>query len=189
MQEKADDLAVSSQWLWNTSRGQVFLYKVKFFDNVAGNGNINTWAGFPTTVDIWYKPWDDEPSGVGGYVIYAANVGRIGRIVAMPPDASQSTTMHEGSHFLFDLSWNVSPGLGDEYGDPGGAGWQNEACIMNLIWSPVRWCHDDNHIARQEQGDQSCWEQILQDYPTWTYPADWAESDPPAEPEFEFNDS
>lgn len=35
----------------------------------------------------------------------------------------------------------------------------------------------------------SCWEQILLDYPNWTYPERWTEAAPPMEIEFEYNDS
>lgn len=175
-----------SQKLWQVSGGQVYLFKVKFFDQVPGSGNINSPSGLPTGIDIWLKPWSDEPGGVGGYVYYYPGKGRVGRIVVMPENASTGTWLHECSHFVWKLTWNVSPGLGDEYSDPGGSGWQNEACIMNIQFNPLRWCKE-NHISRQTQGNISCWDQILADYPNYSYNGTVSTS-PPASVIYEYYD-
>lgn len=189
MQELEPTLNEISDYYWNVSRGQTYIHAVKFFDNIAGDGNINNPWGLPEGIDVWLKPWNDEPGGVAGYVYYASGVGRVNRIVVMPPYASQGTWLHELGHFFFRLSWSVSPGLGDEYSMAGDPGWSTEACIMNSTFSPLRFCNDDNHINREEMGDQSCWGQILDDYPNWTYPPSWTDSSAPADISFEYTDS
>jgi hypothetical protein len=58
---------------------------------------------------------------------------------------------------------------------------------MNSVFNPLRICKE-NHIPRQVQFT-SGWDQILNDYPNWTYTNSWTESNPPAPVQFEYNDS
>lgn len=174
-----------SQSLWQTTGGQVFIYRVKVFDSVHGSGNYQNPDALPTGIDVWIKPWNDEPSSVGAYV-YSGAVGRVSKIIVVPPVHQLHYWIHESGHFIWNLSWQSFPGLLDEYADEGAPGWQQEDCIMNDGFGTLTFCKE-NHIVRMNQGAVSCWQQILADYPQIKYSGK-ATSAPPAVPIFEFFD-
>lgn len=159
--------------LWQVSEGQVYVTKVKLWDNVGPTKKASDIFNFswlaPGYDVIVFEDTDWDLSGVGGFVIYAPGAGRADRVVALPKSAGALTKEHEYSHFVFKLSWSAGPGLTDEYA----ASPQDSGCIMELTWSPLRWCSggalpSQNHQAQSSQ-PQSCWEQILADYPNWSY--------------------
>ena len=85
-------------------------------------------------------------------------------MIGLPLTAGVNATTHESSHFLWSLSWSAGAGLIDEYASAPA----DSACVMELQWSPMRWCWQDNHLTQTSQ-PTSCWEQILTDYPNFTY--------------------
>ena len=161
MQTWANKLASTSLDLWNISEEQVYLHRVVFTDNVAPGTNASTYYQSGTydmmifTGNTWDLAW-------GGYV--QEYNGRQGHFCAVPESSSWFTNLHEASHMVFWLRWGLGTLLVDEYAD----GTQDDACVMDLGFSSIRWCGADNHV---EQGSQphSCWDQITNDYSNWTY--------------------
>jgi hypothetical protein len=157
-----------SETLWNVSEGQVYVGKVVISDGVAPGltaGDVAYGETHPALASldmmVFVGATWDEP-GAGGYVAF--DVGRTGRLIGLPDDASDLAIVHEASHMVFDLSWSPGPLLWDEYED----GFQDDACIMETTFPPLRWCAADNHVAQSSQ-PTSCWSQILTDYPNFTY--------------------
>jgi hypothetical protein len=189
-----------SELLWTVSEGQVWIRKVRFFDEVApgskasGEGSVRT----PTLdVLLWPRAQWDLPS-IAGYVLFTPGrpgvLARSDRRIQVPEDATERVLLHESSHVVWKLSWSGSglpPGLDDEYKylptDP--------ACIMDLQSDPPRWCSGgslpsgDHRAKSGGQGSQSCWEQILGDYPNFTYQGSNRAASAPAAPEVEYNDT
>jgi hypothetical protein len=87
-------------------------------------------------------------------------------------------------HFLFELSWSPAPVLIDEYVDPP----TDAACMMELTYTPLRWCSTDNHQTQPGQ-PHSCWTQILIDYPDFSYQGQDTAPAPPPAPVVEFTDT
>ncbi len=155
--------------IWNLSEGQVRIHRLRFWDNVApglwasqfffGAGNVDT-----SNLDVLVFPqnrWDVPVSGAVGAF---PGIGRTGRIMVVPMNASTFVLTHEGSHFLFNLSWAPAPMLFDEYVD----GVQDPACVMESPNTPARWCSASNHVNQGSQ-PRACWAQILMDYPNFAH--------------------
>lgn len=168
-----------SQDLWTVTEGQVCLAQVRFFDAVAPGAtpSDSETLRVPNLDVVIYAAdhWDILP--VTGQVIFfspSGTLGRTDRRMDIPTDARRTTILHEGSHFAWKLTWrgnNLPPGLDDEYNyDP-----TDSACIMDLEFSPLRWCSGGslpaaNHLTKNGgQGATSCWEQILKDYPNFHF--------------------
>jgi hypothetical protein len=175
MQSQYEKFVQLSQDLWTVTEGQVCLSQVRFFDAVAPGRSPSTSESLrvPNLDVVIYSSskWDILP--VAGQVIFfspSGTLGRTDRRIDVPEDARRLTLLHEGSHFAWKLSWrgnNLPPGLDDEYNyDP-----PDSACIMDLQFSPLRWCSggslpSSNHLPKNGgQEATSCWEQILKDYP------------------------
>jgi len=156
-------MAAMAADLWNVSEGQVYIAKVVIIDAVAP-GHLASDAMPPAAAMLdmvvyvgttWDVPY-------GGFV--SSESGRAGRIIGVPDTADPIANIHECSHMIFDLSWDVGDLLVDEYAD----GTQDDACIMDLAFASLRWCGADNHVTQSTQ-PTSCWQQILADYPNFTY--------------------
>jgi len=168
-----------SQDLWSVTEGQVCLSKIRFFDNVAPGASPSASENLrvPNLDAVIYAAanWDVAP--VTGQVLFFSPPGTLGRTdrrIDIPDDVGRLTLLHEGSHFVWRLTWSgnhLPPGLDDEYNyDP-----SDPACIMDLMFSPLRWCSGGtlpapNHVTKDGgQGATSCWEQIRKDYPAFTF--------------------
>ncbi|MBI2931023.1 MAG: hypothetical protein HYY16_05180 [Planctomycetes bacterium] len=157
-------LAGLSADLWNVSEGQVYLTHVVISDNhAAGARASQAYPASATASDmIVYSDtnWDIAP--VLGFVTWV--FGREGRFISIPETTAPETLIHEAAHLVFRLSWPSAPMLEDEYSD----GQQDDACIMEGTFTPLRWCAADNHVEQTSQ-PTSCWQQILADHPWFTY--------------------
>jgi hypothetical protein len=168
-----------SQDLWTVTEGQVCLSRVRFFDAVLPGASPSASETHQvSTLDVLIyasENWDIAP--VAGQVLFFSPPGTLGRTdrrIDLPDNARRTTILHEGSHFAWRLSWQgnqLPPGLDDEYNyDP-----PDSACIMDLEFSPIRWCSggslpSPNHTTKDGgQGATSCWEQIRKDYPAFTF--------------------
>jgi hypothetical protein len=188
-----------SQDLWSVTEGQVCLSRVRFFDAVAPGASPSASESLrvPTLDVVIYaaENWDIAP--VTGQVVFFSPPGTLGRTdrrMDIPDNARRTTVLHEGSHFAWRLSWRgnqLPPGLDDEYNyDP-----PDSACIMDLEFSPIRWCSggslpSPNHTPKDGgQGTTSCWEQIRKDYPTFTFGGSSNTSTPLPPLAVEYNDS
>jgi hypothetical protein len=192
-------LVQMSQDLWSVTEGQVCLGKVRLFDAVApgavasNSGNL----AVPALDVVVYPPpsWDLAP--ITGQVLFFSPPGTLGRTnrrIDVPEAVHRLTLIHEGSHFAWQLSWsgnNLPPGLDDEYAyEP-----HDSACIMDLMYIPLRWCSGGplaapNHVPRNGgQGAQSCWEQIRLDYPAFSFSGTSRTSSPLPPLEVEYNDN
>ena len=187
-----------SQDLWSVTEGQVCLSQVRFFDAVAPGAapSDSTTLRVPNLDVVIYAPsnWDVRP--VSGQVLFFSPPGTLGRTdrrIDVPEDARRTTLLHEGSHFIWRLTWSgndLPPGLDDEYNyDP-----SDPACIMDLMYAPLRWCSGaplpaPNHTTKNGgQGATSCWEQVLKDYPAFTFGGNSGTSTPLPPLAVEYND-
>jgi len=188
-----------SQDLWNITEGQVWISRVRFFDNLAPGAEASSSETLQVpNIDVAIYPaakWNVAP--VTGEVIFfspSGTLGRTNRRIDVPDNAQRLTLIHEGSHFAWQLSWtgnNLPPGLDDEYNyspdDP--------ACVMDLMFLPLRWCSggtlpNANHVTKNGgQGAQSCWEQIKLDYPSFNYGGINSTSSPTPSLAVEYNDT
>ncbi|MHC4959428.1 MAG: hypothetical protein ACYTGN_13765 [Planctomycetota bacterium] len=173
--------------LWNISEGQVRCAKIVITDNVApgvsaqqfmfGGGAINA-----SLYDIIIWPastWDVQASGA-----VSDQQGRNGRLMIIPENVSTFVLLHECGHLLFHLTWTPGQLLVDEYRD----GVQDTACVMESENTPTRWCSDANHTNQMSQ-PHACWNQILKDYPNFSYSGADSASGLPAVPEVTYNDA
>jgi hypothetical protein len=168
-----------SQDLWTLTEGQVHLGQLRFFDAQAPGAAPSSAESLrvPALDVIVYSEakWDIAP--VTGQVLFfspSGTLGRTDRRIDVPDNAHRLTLAHEGSHFVWRLSWSgnsLPPGLDDEYAySP-----RDPACVMDLMFLPFRWCSGGsqpgaNHVTKSGgQGAQSCWEQIRLDYSAFSY--------------------
>ena len=187
------------QDLWNVTEGQICLGKIRFFDAVAPGAFASDSENLrvPTLDVVLYPPshWNIAP--ISGQVIFFSPPGTLGRTdrrIDVPENVHRLTLLHEGSHFAWRLTWsgnNLPPGLDDEYNyDP-----HDPACIMDLMYLPMRWCSggsqpSPNHVPKGGgQGAQSCWEQIRLDYPSFLFSGISSTSSPLPPLEVEYNDA
>ncbi|MFI5402389.1 MAG: hypothetical protein ACHQ1G_05590, partial [Planctomycetota bacterium] len=181
MQGLYASLVAANNGIWNISEGQVRIHRIRIYDAVApglsasqfvfGGGGANT-----SNLDVLVWPTTTWDVPMTGAVTVTGGHGRSGRFMVVPENASTFIFMHEASHFLFRLSWNVGPVLGDEYQD----GVQDIACVMESERAPSRWCSDTNHSGQNSQ-PHACWRQILSDYPSFRHAGrDTATALPPA---------
>ena len=188
-----------SQDLWSVTEGQVCLSKIRFFDAVSPGAKPSASESLHVSnLDVLIYAsanWDILP--VTGQVLFfspSGTLGRTDRRIDIPDDARRTTVLHEGSHFAWKLSWrgnNLPPGLDDEYNyDPPDA-----ACIMDLEFSPLRWCSggslpSPNHMTKNGgQGSTSCWEQVLKDYPNYHFGGSSTTATPLPPVAVEYNDT
>jgi hypothetical protein len=185
MQDFHTKLTGVNEKIYQISEGQVQIGMVKYWDNV-GPGTTSQEMGSIDTSNLDCVVWPDGSwNGPGlGYVIYGPGYGRVGRCIGVPEGCDQLTLVHEGSHFLWELTWSAGPGLTDEYA----ASPQDNACVMELTWNPLRWCASDNHLGQSTQ-PTSCWQQILDDYPSFSYGFNDTASGSATAPGTEYNDS
>ena len=198
MQNQFEKFVQLSQDLWTVTEGQVCLSQVRFFDAVAPGAapSSSETLRVPNLDVVIYSSsnWDILP--VAGQVLFFSPPGTLGRTdrrIDIPEDARRLTLLHEGSHFAWQLSWrgnNLPPGLDDEYNfDP-----PDPACIMDLQFSPLRWCSGgslpspDHQTKDGGQGATSCWEQILKDYPAFTFGGSSSTPTPLPSLSVEYND-
>jgi hypothetical protein len=187
-----------SQDLWTVTEGQVCLSKIRFFDAVAPGAapSASDSLRVPNLDVVIYAAanWDVAP--VTGQVVFfspSGTLGRTDRRIDVPDDVGRLTLLHEGSHFVWHLTWSgnhLPPGLDDEYNyDP-----SDPACIMDLTFSPLRWCSGGtlpapNHVMKNGgQGATSCWEQIQKDYPAFAFNGSSRTSTPLPPLAVEYND-
>jgi hypothetical protein len=173
-----------NQSLWNVTEGQVRIGRVRIRDNSHpgtqsqdyDNMNFNS-----STVDIVvWQPGDFNGPGIS---FVAIPQGRNGRFMGIPTNVANTTLLHELGHFTFVLSWPPGPLLVDEYTTQP----DDNGCIMELDYVPLRWCWTDNHLSQASQ-PRSCWSQILMDYPAFLYANTNTSPTPPPDPEVEYTD-
>jgi hypothetical protein len=168
-----------SQDLWTLTEGQVSLGRIRFFDAAAPGASASSSETLRVpALDVLIYPeeqWNIAP--VTGQVLFfspSGTLGRTDRRIDVPVDAHRLTLAHEGSHFVWRLSWSgndLPPGLDDEYAYPP----RDPACVMDLMFLPFRWCSGGdqpsaNHVTKSGgQGAQSCWQQIKVDYANFSY--------------------
>jgi hypothetical protein len=168
--------------LWNVTEGQIRIGKIRITDNAHPGSKSSGYAQLNLSAQdiVVWSPSNFDGPGIS-YVLVGA--GRFGRFMGIPSNVANTTLVHELGHFLFDLTWSVAPVLIDEYEDPP----QDAACIMELTYSPLRWCSPPNHETQPGQ-PHSCWTQILIDYPAFTYSNQDTAPTPPPAIDFEYTD-
>jgi hypothetical protein len=188
-----------SQDLWTLTEGQVCLGQLRFFDAAAPGAQPSSAETVRVpALDVLIYPedkWNIAP--ITGQVLFFSPPGTLGRTdrrIDVPDDAHRLTLAHEGSHFVWRLSWtgnNLPPGLDDEYAySP-----RDPACVMDLMFIPFRWCSGGtqpaaNHVTKSGgQGAQSCWEQIRLDYAAFTFSGASGTSSPLPPVAVEYNDT
>jgi hypothetical protein len=175
--------------LWSVTEGQLYISKVILTDDVKKDYVASRMFSFdvPSPVNQYdvmifsNGSWD---VGAAGFVIIGGGLGRMGRMIGVPEGASDLTNIHEAAHMVFKLTWSKGPLLVDEYAD----GMQDAACIMELTWSPLKWCGDVNHVDQSSQ-PHACWTQVLSDYPNFTYNGIDEAPSPPPMTDVEYNDT
>ena len=184
--------------LWQMTEGQTYIDTVNMTDNVNTTSFSNDLLGSYNApgfdVMVW-TPLRWNTTGALAYVVYGPAKGRDGRALALQTTSDQNTILHEIFHFLYVLSWrfylvgNNEACLDDEYTfSP-----DDINCVMETnMGPPLRLCSggtlpNPNHIVSPlstptnttqiqpngpflENGQpQSCWEQIILDYPAFSY--------------------
>jgi len=169
--------------LWNVTEGQIRISRLRISDNAHPGSNSNQYAQLNLSgedVCVWSPGAFNGP----GIAFVLVGEGRFGRFMGVPTNIANNTLMHELGHMLFDLSWSVAPVLIDEYDDPP----DDPACMMELTYSPLRWCSATNHLDQPGQ-PRSCWDQILIDYPAFTYTNTNTMPAPPPAPDIDYTDT
>ncbi len=173
--------------IWNISEGQVRVHKFRIWDNVAPGVTASQFmfgAPFDTSnYDVVAFPGASWNVPMGGAVTTQPGMGRNNRLMIIPTHVSTFVGTHEGGHFLWQLTWSVGALLVDEYND----GVQDAACVMESENTPYRWCSSGNHASQSSQ-PQSCWSQILADYPAFSHSGTNTAATPAPVPEVEYND-
>ncbi|MBI4566319.1 MAG: hypothetical protein HY716_16670 [Planctomycetes bacterium] len=168
--------------LWNVTEGQVRIGHIRISDRAQPGTTSDAWEQLDLSghdILVWPRSRWQGPGA--GFVVVGA--GRCGRFMGIPLDIENETLVHEFGHFLFQLSWTAGPILVDEYEtEP-----DDSACIQELTFIPLRWCWTDNHLTQESQ-PRSCWEQILIDYPGFTYSSLNVAAAPPPDPTVEYVD-
>lgn len=188
-----------SQDLWTLTEGQVCLGQVRLFDAAAPGAESSSSETLRVpALDVVVYPaarWNIRP--ITGQVLFFSPPGTLGRTdrrIDVPDDVHRFTLAHEGSHFVWRLSWsgnNLPPGLDDEYAYPP----RDSACVMDLLYLPLRWCSGGslpaaNHTVKSGgQGAQSCWEQIRLDYPAFSFSGANGTTSPLPPVAVEYNDT
>jgi hypothetical protein len=173
--------AAASEKIWNLTEGQVYIGHVDITDAMQGA----TISGY----DAIFTP--TGPSFGFENVTYTG--GRHGRLYNGRIGTSNvGIAVHELSHFIWVLSWrdgtNNPPALRDEYLDHNAD--TGDSCVMeNSGGTPNRYCYTDNHVDQTSIQPRSCWEQILLDYPNFTYAGTNTASTPVPITTVEFHDT
>ncbi|HEY3225842.1 MAG TPA: hypothetical protein VGK61_02460 [Planctomycetota bacterium] len=183
MQAMYAKVVTANQGLWNVTEGQVRIGRVRFMDNTHPGSKSNQYGSLDlSAVDILvWAPADFNGPGIS-YVIVPG--GRNGHFMGLPSNVANTTFLHELGHFTFVLSWPPGPVLIDEYNTLP----EDNACLMELTFSPLRWCGTDNHLSQSSQ-PRSCWSQILLDNPAFTYSFTNTAPAPPPDPAVEYTDT
>ena len=183
MQALAAKIETANQGLWNVTEGQIRIGRIRITDNAHPGSESMDYNSLNLSAEdiVVWSPTNFNGPGIA-YVLVGA--GRFGRFMGIPSNVANTTLLHELGHFLFELTWSVAPVLIDEYDeDP-----DDNACLMELQYTPLRWCWTDNHLTQAGQ-PHSCWSQILMDYPDFMYAnTNVALSTPPA-PMVEYTDN
>jgi len=182
MQAFAAKMEMANGSLWNVTEGQVRIGKLRISDNAHPGSTSDQYNQLDLSQDdiVVWAPGAFNGPGIA-YVLVGS--GRFGHFMGVPSNIANTTMLHEFGHFLFELSWTIAPVLIDEYDDPP----TDVACLMELTYTPLRWCSQPNH---QDQPGQphSCWTQILLDYPDFAYAGTDTAPAPPPAPTVEFTD-
>jgi hypothetical protein len=168
--------------LWNATEGQVRIGHVRIKDNAHPGSKSMDYNSLDLSQDdivVWIGTNFNGP----GIAYTLVGDGRFNRFMGVPSNIANTTFLHELGHFLFELTWPPAPVLVDEYDNPP----NTEACIMELNYTPLRWCWTDNHLSQAGQ-PRSCWEQILIDYPAFAYANTNVAPAPPPAPTVEYTD-
>ncbi len=173
----------ANQSLWNVTEGQVRIDRIRISDNKAPGSTSSQYASIDTsTVDVMVWPAASFNGPGSGYV--AIPQGRNGRFMGLPDNFPNTTLVHELGHFTFVLSWAPGPLLVDEYASAP----QDPACVMDLSYTPLRWCDSDNHLSQASQ-PTSCWQQIIADYPAFAHANTNVAPAPAPDPAVEYTDT
>jgi hypothetical protein len=182
MQALANKFEAANDSLWNVTEGQIRIGRLRISDNSHPGSQSDQYNSLNLTshdIVVW-SPGEFNGPGIA-YVLVGS--GRFGRFMGIPSNVANTTLLHELGHFLFELSWSVAPVLIDEYDDAP----DDPACLMELKYSPLRWCSTGNHLTQPGQ-PHSCWTQILSDYPDFRYLSLDVAPSPPVAPVVEFTD-
>jgi hypothetical protein len=183
MQAIAAKFEAANNSLWNVTESQIRIGRLRISDNAHPGSNSNQYAQLTLSAEdvcVWSTGAFNGP----GIAYTLVGDGRFGRFMGIPTNIQNNTLIHELGHFLFELTWSVAPVLIDEYEDPP----DDPACIMELTYSPLRWCSVTNHLDQPGQ-PHSCWTQILADYPAFTYTNTNVAAAPPPAPDVEYTDT
>lgn len=184
LEAMAAKFETANESLWNMTEGQIRIGKIRLTDNAHPGSTSDQYSQLNLTAHdfVVWSPANFNGPGIA-YVLVGPNSGRYGRFMGMPSNIANTTLMHELGHFLYELTWSIAPVLIDEYEDPP----QDTACVMELTYTPLKWCSPLNHLDQPGQ-PHSCWTQILTDYPGFTYANQDVAPAPPPPPTLEYND-
>ncbi len=163
MQALAAKFETANISLWDVTEGHIRIGRIRITDNAhPGSQSMDYNSLNLSAEDICV--WSPANFNGPGIAFVLVGAGRFGRFMGIPSNFANTTVLHELGHFLFQLTWSVAPVLIDEYNDPP----NTEACMMELNYTPLRWCWTDNHLSQAGQ-PHSCWTQIRIDYPNFMY--------------------
>ena len=185
MEAFASKIETANESLWNVTEGQIRIGKIRVTDNAhpgSKSGDYNDLNLTANDIVVW-DPGAFNGPGIA-FVLVSSDSGRYGRFMGVPSTVANTTLLHELGHFLFQLTWAPAPVLIDEYEKPP----TDSACLMELAYSPLRFCFTDNHLSQPGQ-PHSCWTQILADYPAFSYANTNVAPSPPPAPITEFTDN
>lgn len=183
LQAMATKFETANESLWNFTEGQIRIGRLRISDNSHPGSKSDQYNSLNLAahdIVVW-SPADYNGPGIA-YVLVGS--GRFGRFMGIPSNIANTTLCHELGHFLFELSWSVAPVLIDEYEDQP----TDAACLMELTYTPLKWCSTGNHLSQAGQ-PHSCWTQILIDYPDFSYMGLDVTTQPVTPPIVEFTDT